>query len=111
MPQQMNLPQQVKRSVGIAPNFLCDNAKYVIGLADPDKDKPERVKSCHEAFCTLHHQILDDIDHPAARAILRFLDSWISLKSNTIPGVSEAIIKDLYAGSLIVFMVGAEYAH
>jgi len=32
VPRVMNLPAQVKRASGIASNFLCDNATYVLGM-------------------------------------------------------------------------------
>lgn len=28
----LNVPEMVTRSSGIAPNFLCDNAKYFLGI-------------------------------------------------------------------------------
>ena len=31
-PQIMRLPAPVKRTVGIVPNFLCDNASYLLGV-------------------------------------------------------------------------------
>ena len=31
-PQTMNLPAQIKKSSGIASNFLCENASYIIGI-------------------------------------------------------------------------------
>jgi CRISPR-associated protein Csd1 len=40
------VPRTPKRSVGISPGFLCDNAKYVLGLGE----KPERDEKCRAAF-------------------------------------------------------------
>lgn len=73
-PLEMNVPAHVKRSSGVAANFLCDNSSYMLG-AD-EKGKPERAKQCFEACAKLHHQILDDVDDPAAKAILAFFDHW-----------------------------------
>ena len=39
-PRQFDLPAPVKRTVGIAPNFLWDNASYLLGV--DAKGKPER---------------------------------------------------------------------
>ena len=48
VPRELLLPAQVKRSVAVAANFLCDNSGYLLG-AD-SKGKPERTASCFAAF-------------------------------------------------------------
>ena len=73
-PTAMQVPAHKLRSSGISANFLCDNTTYLLG-AD-DKGKPERAKSCFAACAALHHQLLDGVDDPAARAILAYFDSW-----------------------------------
>lgn len=70
----MNLPAPCKRTVGIQANFLCDNASYMLGM--DTKDKPERVRSCFEACAQLHRELLSPVDHPVARAICLFFDTW-----------------------------------
>ena len=47
LPQQFAVPAQVKRSSGVAANFLCDTSSYLLGV--DDKGKPERTKACFEA--------------------------------------------------------------
>ena len=74
LPCQMRVPAHKLRSSGISANFLCDNASYMLG-AD-EKGKPERAKKCFEACAALHHALLDDVDTPAARAVLAFFDTW-----------------------------------
>ena len=32
VPEPLNVPEMVTRSSGIASNFLCDNAKYFLGI-------------------------------------------------------------------------------
>ena len=44
VPDEMRVPAHVKRSSGIAANFLCDNSTYLLG-AD-EKGKPERAIQC-----------------------------------------------------------------
>lgn len=41
VPQVLTLPAAVKRSVGIASNFLWDNAAYILGIT-AERDKAER---------------------------------------------------------------------
>ena len=50
-PRQMRVPTHVKRSSGVAANFLCDNATYLLG-AD-EKGKPERARQCFAACAAL----------------------------------------------------------
>lgn len=73
-PMEMKLPAQVKRTVGIAANFLCDNAGYILGL--DGKGKPERSVKCFEACRDLHIELLRKLDSAPARAICRFFESW-----------------------------------
>ena len=73
-PRVVSLPAPVKRTVGVAANFLCDNSSYMLGV--DDKGKPERTRLCFEACKALHEQALDGVDSPAARAILAFFRAW-----------------------------------
>ena len=73
-PKTINLPAQVKRSVGISPNFLCDNAIYMLGM--DSKGKPERTAKCFQACRELHIGLLKDVDSAPARAICRFFENW-----------------------------------
>lgn len=73
-PREMSVPHRVKRTVGIAANFLCDNTAYLLG-ADT-KGKPERARQCFEACAALHHKLLDGADSPVAKAVLAFFDHW-----------------------------------
>ncbi|MEA5152588.1 MAG: type I-C CRISPR-associated protein Cas8c/Csd1 [Oscillospiraceae bacterium] len=74
IPTYYELPAAVKRTVGIAPNFLWDNAAYLLGL--DGKGKPERALKCFEAAKELHLGLLSDSDAAFARAICAFFRSW-----------------------------------
>ena len=83
MPREMPVPHRIKRSSGVAANFLCDNTSYLLG-AD-EKSKPERSRQCFEACAALHHKVLDGVNSPAAKAILAFFDSWEPDAASTHP--------------------------
>jgi CRISPR-associated protein Csd1 len=68
-PIKMQVPQQVKRTVDVAANFLCENSKYVFGTEE--KRGAEQLA----AFQQLHHDILDSIDCNEAKVLLRFIDN------------------------------------
>lgn len=77
----------VKRTAGIAPNFLWDNTGYVLG-ADT-KGKPERSLKAFEAFRDFHHTLGDELDDDGMRAVLRFLDTWEPERAPDLPHWEE----------------------
>ncbi|GAB4316432.1 MAG: type I-C CRISPR-associated protein Cas8c/Csd1 [Candidatus Zixiibacteriota bacterium] len=89
IPRSINVPQGAKKSVNIAASFLWGNTSYVLG-AD-DKGKAARTARCHKAFKELHRKLLSGLDDDAARAILRFLDSWDSSRATTLPYWEEML--------------------
>ena len=111
-PQTMTLPAAVKRSSGIAANFLWDNSIYILGAGkdDGDKKKAQRNIKCFEAAAQLHHDILDGVDSPAARAILKFFDKW---KPEDAPNAEalQDIFDDVTKGANITFRVDGEFAY
>jgi CRISPR-associated protein Csd1 len=72
-PFRMNVPEQVKRSVNVAANFLCDNPAYVLGLTGKEAKDPAYAQKRFEAFRQLNIEILSLADSPAARAVIAFL--------------------------------------
>ncbi len=99
-PRQMRVPTHVKRSSGVAANFLCDNATYLLG-AD-EKGKPERARQCFAACAALHHALLDAVDNPAARAVLSFFDTWRPEQAATHPLLAQRW-KDIAGSANLVF--------
>lgn len=87
---QIPVPAAVKRSSGIAPNFLWDKTAYVLGVTaqKDDKGKPVlmdgrpvpaqegRTAREHAAFVDLHRERLAQTDDEGLLALLRFLDRW-----------------------------------
>ncbi len=106
VPQLLNVPEQVKRSSGIEANFLCENSGYFLGC--DQKGKPEHTMKCFDACSKLHHELLNGVEHPAAKAILRFFETWEPAKAAENEFIAP-IIKDLSTGN-IVFMLGGTYA-
>ena len=80
----MDVPQPVKRTSGIAANFLWDKSAYVLGLekVDPkwsEKDnakRADRLPKEHVAFVALHCERLGGTNDVGLRALLLFLESW-----------------------------------
>lgn len=108
VPRVMKLPAQVKRTVGVAPNFLCDNSSYMLGT--DTKGKPQRAKECFDACARLHCSILKDTDHPAARAIIRFFETWKPENAQDHPAM-KGIYEEIISGGNLVFMLDGEFIH
>ena len=108
LPQLMKVPAPMKRTVGVAANFLCDNSGYVLGV--DKKGKPERTRQCFSAFRERHHLLLDSCDHPAAAALLHFLDAWQPENATQHPALA-GISQEVTEGGNIVFRHQEAYLH
>lgn len=81
----ISVPQAVKRSSGIAANFLWDKTSYVLGVAglqkanETDADyakRTRRLPEMHAAFVQRQREALERTDDDGLVALLRFLDAW-----------------------------------
>lgn len=107
-PQIMRLPAPVKRTVGIAPNFLCDNASYLLGV--DNKGKPQRTLECFQACKALHEELLDGVDSPAAQAVLAFFRTWQPEQAAGHPALADCW-EELMAGGNLVFRHNGAFVH
>lgn len=106
-PNLISLPSTVTRTVGILPNFLWDNSSYLLGV--DEKGKPERSLRCFQAAAELHHQLLDDVDTPAAKAILAYFDTWNPENARSCPALADSLQEILKGGNL-TFQVNGIFA-
>ena len=107
-PQIMRLPAPVKRTVGIVPNFLCDNASYLLGV--DNKGKPQRTLECFQACKALHEELLDGVDSPAAQAVLAFFRTWQPEQAAGHPALADCW-EELMAGGNLVFRHDGAFVH
>ena len=103
----MQLPAPVKRSSGIAANFLCDNSGYILGV--DAKGKPERALDCFAACKALHEEILSDVDGAMARAVLNFFEQWKPHKAQEHPAL-QPYWEEILKGGNLVFRYDGKYA-
>lgn len=111
IPIEMEVPEQVKRSSGIAPNLMCDNSTYVLGI--DAKGNRERAIEAFMAFRELHKRVLEEVNSdPGVKALLQFLDKWEPKKTSSHPKLSN-YLEDLCTGGNIVFKLDGEtgYIH
>lgn len=109
VPQIIQLPAPVKRTVGVTANFLCDNSSYILG-ADK-KGKPKRSLECFQACKTLHETLLVSVEEPAARALLSFFDHWQPEKLTEHPAFAHQDMEDLLANANLIFRYRGRYLH
>lgn len=107
-PQLMRLPAPVKRASGIAANFLCDNASYLLGV--DNKGKPQRTLECFQACKALHEELLKGVDSPAARAVLAFFRTWQPEQAASHPALAVCW-EELMGGGNLVFRHDDAYVH
>ncbi len=105
IPQKMSVPNQVKRSSGIVPNYLCDNASYFLGI--DNKGKPERSKKCFLAAKELHNKNLPR-DNEASLAVLNFFRNWEIDQADSCVPLQEYKDEIAKAGN-IVFLYDGKY--
>lgn len=72
-PRPMLVPQAVKRTAGIAPNFLWDKTAYVLGVT---AGEGKRTAEEHRAFVERHLADIGDNEDVGLRALKRFLEAW-----------------------------------
>ncbi len=104
VPKRMVVPERVIRTVQVSANFLCDSSPYVFGISDKDEKKPEYAIDRFNAFCELHHQLLDGVDCVEAQALLAFLNRFDPKSARSHPLIVERL-DGLLAGGNLVFML------
>lgn len=97
---EITVPQMVTRSSGIKANFLCDNAKYLLGF---DKtENASRAKECFIAAKNKHIEVLQGIGSSMAKAILNFFAQWQPDNCDANPYVQK-YRETLLAGRNLIF--------
>ena len=71
--RSMLVPQPVKRTAGIAPNFLWDKTSYVLGVT---AGAGKRTADEHTAFVAWHREALEHSADAGLTALLLFLQQW-----------------------------------
>lgn len=106
--QPLNLPESVVRSSGILPNFLWDNAMYLLGL--DAKGDARRAARCFESAKELHLAILGSLESATAKAICAFFSNWQPADASNHP-VVQPYLEGLLGGGNVVFLkIGLGYA-
>ena len=107
VPTALAVPEMVSRSSGVAANFLCDNAKYMLGIEADGTNS--RVLDCFEATREKHRELLQHAQGKVAQAVLRYFESWDPETAADNPVIREHW-DELTEGGNLIFTVGAQDA-
>ena len=100
VPEPLNVPEMVTRSSGIASNFLCDNAKYFLGIDAEGTN--QRVIDCFHAAREKHLAILGEAEGEMAKAICLYFKNWNPEQAKKNPVIKEHW-EELNEGGNIIF--------
>jgi len=109
-PQRMVVPEQVKRSVNILPNFLCDNSAYALGLSGKEAKDADYASKRFEAFRKWNIELLAKADCDEARAVIAFLLAYDPHDGAQNPLIAEKLV-EIQAGGNLVFRVDGQVVH
>lgn len=107
VPSRIQVPEMVSRSSGVSANFLCDNAKYFLGIEEEGSNP--RVMECFQAAKKRHMEILQNAEGTMAKAVCRYFESWNPEKAKDNPAVKE-YWEELNEGGNIIFCMKAKDA-
>ena len=107
IPLPMTVPEMVTRSSGVSANFLCDNAKYILGIEQ--NENSARVLECFDAAKERHLAILGNVDSKMARAICLFFENWKPEEAKENEAVCEHW-DELNEGGNLIFCMGKNFA-
>jgi CRISPR-associated protein Csd1 len=88
VPKLYRVPAGVKRTVGIATNFLWDKTAYSLGRT---AGEGRRTAQEHAAFVALHLRLLAGSNDEGLVAFARFLASWTPERFDTAPFLAEML--------------------
>ncbi len=109
--RMMTVPEQVKRSSGVEPNFLCDNSKYIFGISKDKKNPVEIFEKHFEAFKNFHIKILGNCEDEGAKAILNFFNNWAIHKAEEKLQSLEQNYEEFLQGANFIFKLDGEYEY
>ena len=108
VPQQLSVPERVKKTSGISSNFLCENSSYLLGI--DATDQPARSLRRFEACKTLHLEILKNAPGDAAAAVRCFFENWRPEQAVESAVLAPYLGEILKGGNLVFLLKGGCYA-
>lgn len=103
----IRVPEMVTRSSDVLSNFLCDNAKFILGI---DKDginqgSLERFQAAKEK----HLLLLQETKGEMAQSVRSFFETWKPEKASECAEIREKW-EDITDGGNLIFCMGIHFA-
>jgi len=106
--RRMIVPEQVKRTSKPTPNFLCDNAAFLLGISDKDESDSEYSRKRFEVFRQHNLSLLSRANSEAARAVAAFLQKHDPRTARSHPVIARHLQGLLKGGFLIFWVEGKD---
>ena len=103
----LSVPEMVTKSSGISSNFLCDNAKYMLGI--DEGGTKTRIMECFQAAREKHLSILGEGKGTMAKAVCAYFRNWNPETAKDNPIIIEHW-EELNEGGNIIFSMRDLYA-
>lgn len=107
IPSQLCVPEMVTRSSGVKSNFLCDNAKYLLGIDVNGANT--RTVECFQSAKEKHLKILENAEGMMAQSICQYFKTWDPKKAEENLFVKEHW-DELNEGGNLVLLMKNDYA-
>jgi CRISPR-associated protein Csd1 len=103
-PARYPVPQPVRRTSGVASNFLWDKSGYALGIARDKSDKTAITEMPEQfaAFRALHYRLLSDTQDEGLAALRAFLAIW------TPSRFASALVEDAVVDTNLVFRLDGD---
>ncbi len=88
VPTLREVPAAMRRTVAIAPNLFWDKTAYALGRTAGEGTRTQKE---HEAFRTLHLDLLARNDDPGLAALRAFLEQWKPERFDSSPFIPDML--------------------
>ncbi len=109
-PLTMVVPRYAEPTVNVEASFLCGKSEYVLGISAKDETKPEHSAKRFKEFCRFNIELLLQVNHPAAKAVIAFLQNHNPANARSHPDINRHL-EDILKGGRFVFQYENEYVH
>jgi len=110
LPKTLLVPEQVKRTSGIAANILCDNVSYMLGIEQTKQGEIVLTMDKYNKFKSENEKFLHSLNSEEVFAVLAFLKKWNPEKALSHPIVMPRI-NELFSGSNMVFKLDGKLGY
>ncbi len=107
LPRSMKVPlHSVRSGKGPPSYFLCDSARYFLGLNASDSGQVCIDKDYFAKAQSLHKEVLADANSTAAKAVTAFFDTWNPEETLTHPFLQEKWDEIVGNGNFLFYVEG-----